>query len=557
MACLCLITVGVTDVQFPVWKQDDYGLWDGPYHFPIGGGGCRAIHEGLLALLRQGMVEFPDTRVQPIGSRLNGPVRFDLVQEGDDFVASVSHSGGGYQIADDSSVIPGPTQMRLPLYVPKMQEALGVSIEEFGNHPYQTTTVVVLNTRRSGDSLGGRDEPIAAGPLVAAFLANRLNLTWVDDDGRLPAVLRTGHSTWVDLLVDNENTEERVHQEAIVRRLNAVIQTWATNLDHGAVRGNDGVLVITSGGIPQLKPITERVPATLLGENHVRLLDQPKRGATVRTLNYREKWAEREALRFHCAEALRRGDYVSAYGLSGRFDPSWAGTLRDLLGPLCDLPHQRSTLSYKDRKLANHELFGCQIEARLRANDVAGATVLMGVFMESALWRLIAGDARLEELGLEVDLSDECLCGPWPDGKHGLGDAMLVRNDRGLERHFVKRLLWQWPQWLQRTDGGQRASAMALNVLRKAYVGHSPRQQVPPQDFRNGLVHGATMPINLRDLKSCLNRARLIQGVGLPFGHNFFGAAAVEAFFTGLDTPGLSDAVGGQLDGLLNLVLGG
>jgi hypothetical protein len=44
-------------------------------------------------------------------------------------------------------------------------------------------TVVVLNTRRDLPLPDGRDEPIASGPLVAKFLAERLGLVNGRDSG--------------------------------------------------------------------------------------------------------------------------------------------------------------------------------------------------------------------------------------------------------------------------------------------------------------------------------------------------------------------------------------
>lgn len=54
MRWLWLISVGMTDVQFPVWTKDEYGCWTGPYRFEIGRTGIRAVHEGLLTLLDKG-----------------------------------------------------------------------------------------------------------------------------------------------------------------------------------------------------------------------------------------------------------------------------------------------------------------------------------------------------------------------------------------------------------------------------------------------------------------------------------------------------------------------
>ncbi|MCK7518015.1 MAG: hypothetical protein MZV64_10025 [Ignavibacteriales bacterium] len=75
--------------------------------------------------------------------------------------------------------------------------------------------------------------------------------------------------------------------------------------------------------MPPLKPLIERASAIHVGQTHVTLLDQSERRGrdapvAASVLNYGERVAERETLRFHCTEALRAGDYAGAYGLARR-----------------------------------------------------------------------------------------------------------------------------------------------------------------------------------------------------------------------------------------------
>ncbi len=48
MRWLWLISVGMTDIQFPLWKKDDYGCWQGPQRFDLARSEVRKTHEGLL-----------------------------------------------------------------------------------------------------------------------------------------------------------------------------------------------------------------------------------------------------------------------------------------------------------------------------------------------------------------------------------------------------------------------------------------------------------------------------------------------------------------------------
>ncbi|MBV5309631.1 hypothetical protein, partial [Chromatium okenii] len=127
--------------------------------------------------------------------------------------------------------------------------------------------------------------------------------------------LASGMSTWLDLLIDHEAMETLTVQNQVVARLNAALRAWMVS---GAANQH-GILISISGGMPPLKPLIERIPAIWVGQAQVRVLDKPEHSAaSVLNLNFSERVTERETLRFHCAEALRSGDYAGAYGLARR-----------------------------------------------------------------------------------------------------------------------------------------------------------------------------------------------------------------------------------------------
>lgn len=537
MAWLWIISVGVTDIQFPVWSKDTYGQWTGPRRFETGRAGIRAVHEGLLALLHRDQIRFESG--EPEAVRNARDLRLEFFQEDGAFLAAIRPEE--YRISRWADTIPNDREDRLPLYCPKVEALLPIARETFAGGP---VTVLVLNTRRAVDFREGPGEPIAAGPLVSKCLAERLGLQWCDGQGQVPMDLGLGTSTWVDILTGDEATEDADAQGNLIRRLNAAIRAWNPG------GGSRQVVVTTSGGIPPLKPIIERVPATAVGQSNVLLLDQPQGGkAAAVPLSYDTRVTERETLRFQCAESLRLGDYASAYGLANRAAKQpWARMVRDGLGALLELPGKPLILS--ERRLEPYAVCACQIEASLCMGDSAGALVRFGTFIDSTIWALIAGDARIREARLKPDREDECLVGQML-GNHALFEQRLLElNSKGPNRHGVMGLTWRWPQWLAQRAGGQLHASQAIDRLRLAYNGE-------PRRFRNLLIHGAAEPVDLNEVRRCMRDAGLIAADNLRFGQNFLSTPMLSDLLTGLGSSDLATGIGSQLQNLLNRVIEG
>lgn len=550
MAWLWLVSVGVTDVQFPAWKQDEYGQWSKLCRFEIGRGGCRAAHERLLTLMTKDRIVFPEGPLpQALWREEARDLRFELEvvdEDTGDFIAALrpvdQRHQAGYWVSSHGDVIPNPYEANLPVYCPKVAELLSLTGPTFGEGPL---TLVVLNTRRDRNLPDVRDEPIASGPLVAKFLAERLGLAWRDGGGELPAALGSGIATWVDILIGDEAMEDPLAQGRVVRRITDLIKSWQP-------AGERRIAVTTAGGMPPLKPIIERVPAICLGQAAVRLLDRPERGPAAATaLDYHARVAERETLRFHCAESLRLGDYASAYGLANRAAAQpWARAVRDGLGALLELPGKPLTL--RERRLEPFAVCACQIEASLCMGDIAGALVRFGTLIDSTIWALIAGDARIREARLTPDREDECLLGRVPKSHALFEQRLLELNSKGPNRHGVMGLTWRWPQWLAQRAGGQLQASQAIDRLRLAYAGE-------PRRFRNLLIHGAAEPVDLNEVRRSMMAAGLIAPAPdrRSFGQHFLSTPMLSSLLTGLESADLASGIGSQLQNLLNRVIEG
>lgn len=539
MRWLWIISVGMTDIQFPVWSQDEYGQWTGPQRFESGRTGIRAVHEGLLALLRRDQICFASG--EPRALRNVHGLRLEFFEEEGSFLAAVRPQE--YRISCWAEEIPNEREDQLPLYCPKVSALLPIARETFADAP---VTVLVLNTRRSAAFREGPSEPIAAGPLVSKCLAEQLGLQWCDGQGEVPSALRPGTSTWLDILTGDEATEDADAQGNLIRRLNAAIRAWDSE------GGQRRVVVTTGGGIPPLKPIIERVPATAVGQSNVLVLDQPEGGkAAAVPLSYDTRVTERESLRFQCAESLRAGDYASAYGLANwATNQPWARAVRDGLGALLELPGKPLTL--RERRLQPHAVCACQIEASLCMGDTAGALIRFGTFIDSTIWALIGGDARIREAGLTPDREDECLEGRLARNHALFGGNLLDPNSKGPNRHGVTGLTWRWPQWLAQRAGGQLEASKAIDRLRLAYNGE-------PRKFRNLLIHGAAEPVDLNVVRKCMLAAGLIAESTdrQIFGQNFLSTPLLSNLLTGLESSDLAPGVGLQLQNLLDRVIQG
>ncbi|MBF0160058.1 MAG: hypothetical protein HQL58_11110 [Magnetococcales bacterium] len=556
MAWLWLISVGVTDIQFPVWTLDDAGILTGPRRFEIERGGIRDVHKGLLALLQNQQISFPPELPNAIPREERKGLKLDFLQSGTDFVATIHHDR--YQISNHATKeIPNERETKMPLYCPKVRPLLDLARGLFGEEPVR---VVVLNTHRDEQSFNGPNEPIASGPLVAKFIAEQLGLNYLDHQGGIPAALEAATSTWVDILCGNEVMEQTDTQQKIIQRLTAIIRA---NLLEQSIKYK--IAITTTGGMPPLKSIIERVPAICLGQEAVVLLEQPEHGpVSSKGLNYSDRADEREILRFHCAEALRHGDYASAYGLANRYSQvlPWAKMVRNRLGPLLDLPSSGNFLSVQGRNLHSHERYACQVDVRLCMGDIAGAVMKLGIFLESVIWYLIKRSSQLQQLGLRIKQEYGPLDGPWPGDD--IFNKLLDKNSDGDGRHRIKNLwpmenqyYYSWSEWLVDSSALQsidRHIADRLLTMCRRYNKKDSQNSHSMREYRNLLLHSSVVT-NLDEIRKRLERYKLIAGVGEPLGRNFLSLDNVQPLLVGFGVPKLAVDINRDMANLLDTVI--
>lgn len=524
MTYLWMISVGVTDIQFPVWKQNEYGEWTENFRFESGRKECRKLHEKLLRLIEHDRIIFPDELPRNLSlPGLNPRLEFEFIAE-NDFLATVSLNRGKtdhtYRISAFDDTIPNDAEAKLPVYCAKSHELLDAARGLFGDQP---VAVVVIGTKRDEHANESEDEPIASAPLVARFLADRLNLKFQNNQGEIPEALSPETSTWVDILRGQERAEDSDAQRSVVNRLSRVIRLWNSGISTDPRK----ILVTTSGGIPPLKPLLERIPPTCLGQQSVELLDKPAKGvpAEASPLNYTDRVIERETIHFHCAEALREQDYITAYGLARRYrNEPWSQAIIRLLGPLLelgDLPLEVNSERIDDRLV----LTACQIEISLCMGDSVNALRRLGVFIEAGIWKLIEKDQRILNAGLIVGRGHGVLQGK---------NIHLIPENLRQNKRQVNNLINEWPQWLQEQEGNQVEKARALNSLINCYKNAGGGESI--REKRNHLMHGdKTNSLDITGLDTQLRNCGLMHAKRQTFGDNFFSCQVVSDFLSNLD----------------------
>lgn len=551
MRCLWLLSVGTTDVQFPAWCQDETGAWAELMRVEVGRHpGLRALHEGLLSLAAtEGRVLLSNDLPPPVreAKRLGVVVESVEVAGEQVFAARLEQAGAGaaarpMRISATGDEVPNAHDAQLVLYFPKVRDMVEVIRREQAG---AQLSVVVLNTNRS---LAGETqrEPFAAGPLTARFVAQQLGLSLADGGPGLPLGLNDGTATWFDILQGGERAETPETEAAVLERLNGLIDAFAPGAE-------DCIVVSASGGLPQLKAVIERIPATRIGAARVRLLENPEGAREPQLRPLVEKWTEREALRFQCAEALREGDLAAAYGLARRRSGlKWAKKVLARVGPLLELP-SNPLPGYP----AGCALRAARVEAALAMGDVPAAIRYLGVFLEAAVWEILERSTAVTN-ALSVDASSEQLTlHPGRALPHGL-DWLLDpdNNAPGVFKLRTGPMFTQLPTWVaDRENGNQglQGAATALAALGNEYSRRQPAGSDSIRAVRNRLSHGAG-PI--ADVAAATSRLMGFGvAVGQPLGQNLLQVPQVRtllAHFDAADAPPLADRLRGLHDQALD-----
>lgn len=545
---LWLVSVGATDVQFPAWRQDDAGVWTQLHRVEVSRhDNMRGLHEALIWLDSTGGLTLCPEVPEVVKTRAPASVKIDKVEVDGEAVYSVAlqmpagDAAGVWRISPTGDELPNVHDQHLSVFFPKVSRLLQAIQTARGE---DSIAVVVLNTRRTQGSMAAK-EPVAAGRLVSRFIAQELRLQWLEGGQALPGTPIANTCTWLDILQGNETLEDPSIETALPSRLNAVFGAWGNDAE-------DRVVISTAGGLPGLKPIIERIPAINAGSAAVATLDNPENAGT-RPLELRplaEKWVDRETLRFHCAQALREGEYVSAYGVARRRLPArWASAVVQSIGPLVELPATGAQVPPFGNFRA-FELRAARIEAALVMGNVLQAIRQLHTFIESVTWTILRRSRTLRSMGLTVSPNEEAISllegRRLPAGLGRLIDQFRPLNYAPSGRSIFSGDLASW-LLTREQDARLGSSLSALTKVARKYRARSHRHiKDGLNDLRNALSHGAGGAVDPTRALNRFTSSGLAKSVGKAYGSNFLAVPDVHDVISGLraaGAPSLADEV--------------
>ena len=403
--------------------------------------------------------------------------------------------------------------------------------------------VALLTTNRDEQTPAGvfQNEPIAAGPILARWLAGEFGLECGVRDGDIGA----GKSGWLDILIGDElspmpGRHNPVHREALRRTEDALRQLGAE------VEADPWACLSLGGGMAEMKePIkacaqflfdgrtfTWQAPQFSLGEfQWVSPDDEPP----TATDSYR--------VRRHVSALIRRGAFGEAYGAASELDAdtkeqNWIVAVEQVAryfsGELSRARARREGLFPPLVPMVRSGIPRCllaamRVEAGLWAGRLSEAVIGSVTFLEAAILDVVG--QNLSQRGLALDDANERIRGRaeelavlaekvnrWsPEERR----KPLRRTGGGLEYSMGIRQLEYWAHLLEPGPAG------ALENYRDA-VTNTEIGGYKLIDLRHLAVH-SVLPVDvLKRVRTGFHAANLWGEPGLA-GQQFLGMPLVRA----------------------------
>lgn len=410
---------------------------------------------------------------------------------------------------------------------------------------FRVAAAVVLSTHRRRQALPpalAEAEPVAAGPLLARWLAGRLGLA----AGAASGELGPGLAGWLDYLVDDEQLDpgSGAPPATALARLEALLLAapgwtpgvWLALSDLGGLPGEVKNYLHAAGGY-RFSGRVFHWQARASGEADWQPPQDPPPGAA---LIYR--------LRGEVATLVRRGDFTAALALAqahalGRAasERAWLAVLEQVVayfGGLLDAatpcPAELAVL----RELPAWAFPALQTEAALAADHYGPALLTTCALRDTALVHLIdryldLGGGRVDPLDLAVDGLDPDWCrrlgaGTAEEDALLQGDVTRPRLRLGGRRDSLwLAALAQVPEL---AAAAQAVAAYASVLSRREADGHSPL------NYRHMLAHRALSPTDLGRAAQLLRQRGLWPRAATPApGRAFLTRPAVAGLLHALN----------------------
>ena len=496
-----LAMVGTTDLQCLVEK-------DGAAFRAVIGGDVRAFHEAMLR------------SVDPLPYTVDGSrVHLPAIEEGrDNGVKWVSRSGS----FDPKGFQPIREDGKLVLVPAKLGEVLEAIRAEKDT---QVVAAVLLNTHRIATEddppdlqRAVRNEPVAAGPVLARWCAETLRLS--GGCGQESGDYGMGRAGWVNylhgkMMAEGEGRDFPVSRKAVKAVEDVIRRIYGWDDDFS-------VCLSLGGGLPMMKDSVKACAefffAGRVFNRHAPQLGKP---SWARPEDEPPAIAESYRTRRHVAHLIRQGDFVGAARAGEPFrkdeqERSWVECLEHaadyMAGGLTrtsGLPPYLTALTVKG--LPSSVIVALRVEAALS----------MGRTPEAVAWTCTLLDAALKDFitqhfsGTKVDWLEETIyfpkgCTPperlttrieYIEKKGKKREDMACLEPRGAS-WAINTMTWrQLDRWME---------VMGCVELRKLKDALHPRGAGrTPAQYRNMNQHGTMPPRIMREAERAFQKAGL------------------------------------------------
>lgn len=382
----------------------------------------------------------------------------------------------------------------------------------------QVTAVLVLATHRDDDALPrvvSQREPVAAGPVLAKWLASIFNL----EAGIEPGPPERGQATWINYL-DGKMEVSGLGYNYPVNRV--ALDRIDTALALVSKEGIESVILSLGGGVPEFKPPVMAAARMRFPQCYNLFMPQFGSAGTLQNIGNRiPDPTDAFNIRRSVCHHIRKANFSSAWALAQELehDPreqNWTNWIRwasEFIGGInpefpSNKPAELKTVAEILRNHPSRALFvafGC--EAALWHGDVLQAARLACSFAEIAIRDAIAKSLP-EGCSIELNSSNsiyaqnpECLNGWVQRGliEHKKGNFFefmvsgFIRKSQNSNDSVDRRELWF--NWFAELDCGLSNGGLLAETLRRYIKRLDYRMYVQgktymtPRALRNALEH--------------------------------------------------------------------
>lgn len=375
---------------------------------------------------------------------------------------------------------------------------------------YRPVAVVVLNSRRDANAGPfAASEPIAVGPVIANWMAEKLGDEW--EPGTESGEIGKRRAGWLNFLDGKMELYEpgsKVLNLEGMQRIEDAVKRMACLAER--------VVIFEGGGFPQIKETVRELLRVHFRDVVSLQVPENSNEASEVELIGRILPEESYKARFHAIGHIRRGDYLAAYASASHVlgkgkDDSWLQELEQaanfFLGEPVDMDRAPGNAALKELVAIERQHYCVAAALRTEAHMRAGRTVeaLLGV---SSFFDVMLLERIRKYLGLLV------APGEFPCPQDGDTDALALAKSK-LGAEFAGLCKQDRRGGLRIQNHAEAVSGwvekIGFDPLREFHKSLNPDETKGPglKAFRNKAIHGRLDPVEAQDAKKIMETAGL------------------------------------------------